>query len=106
MTRIIAGALICAFTASTASAMSYKLPSAAQIQQDARTAAAVAQIFACDIGTVANVALVAEQAVNSGGQLVRTGATTKVVGVSSSLCVALGGIASTVATSSAPASKE
>jgi hypothetical protein len=98
--KALAGALVCALFASTASAMSYKLPSAEKIQQDARTAAAVAQIFACDISTVANIALVAEHAANSGGQVVRVGATTKVVGVSTALCGVLGGVASRV-----PASK-
>lgn len=102
---LLSGALACALSAATASAMSYKLPSADQIQQNAKTAAAVAQIFACDISTVANIALVAEQAANSGGQVVRTGTTTKVVGVSTALCGALGGVASTMAPSAAPASK-
>jgi hypothetical protein len=105
--KTLAGAFACALTASTASAMSSTTPiTADQIQRDAKTAAAVAQIFACDISTVADIALVAEQAANSGGQVVRTGTTTKVVGVSSTLCGALGGAASTIAASAVPASKE
>jgi hypothetical protein len=101
MKKLIACALL--FAALPASAMSSKTPiTADQIQQQARTAAAIAQIFACDISTVANIALVAEQAANSGGQVVRVGATTKVVGVSTALCGVLGGVASTVVV---PASK-
>jgi hypothetical protein len=102
-TCILAGALACALTASSASAMSFKLPSAAEIQQDAQTSAQVAQIFACDISIVANVALVAEQAANCGGTVVRTGTTTKVVGVSTALCSTLGGVASTINATLAPA---
>ncbi|MBB4199034.1 hypothetical protein CCR94_16200 [Rhodoblastus sphagnicola] len=106
MIRIsLAGALACALFASTASAMSYKLPTADQIQQDAKTAAAVAQIFACDISAAANIALVAEEAANSGGQVVRTGTTTKIVGVSTALCGAIGGASSTIAVSAVPASR-
>ncbi|PPQ39884.1 hypothetical protein SAMN06265338_101713 [Rhodoblastus acidophilus] len=102
---LLSGALVCALFAATASAMSYKLPSSDQIQQNAKTAAAVAQIFACDISTVANIALTAEQAVNSGGQVVRTGTTTKIVGVSTALCGVLGGVVSIIVPSAAPASK-
>lgn len=99
MKNLIACALL--FAALPASAMSSKTPiTADQIQQHARTAAAIAQIFACDISTAANVALVAEQAANSGGRVVRTGATTKIVNVSMSLCSTLGGVASTVAVTS------
>jgi hypothetical protein len=99
MKKLIACALL--FAALPASAMSSKTPiTADQIQQHARTAAAIAQIFACDVSTVANIALVAELAANSGGQVVRTGTTTKVVNVSMSLCAMLGGVASTVAVSS------
>lgn len=99
MKKLIACALL--FAALPASAMSSKTPiTDDQIQQHAKTAAAIAQIFACDISTVANIALVAEQAANSGGQVVRTGTTTKVVNVSTSLCGTLGGVASTLAVSS------
>jgi len=99
MKKLIVGMLL--FAALPAAAMSSKTPIIAdQIKQTAKTAAAVAQIFACDISTAANIALVAQQAVNSGGQLVRVGATTKVVGVSSALCGAFGGV-----TSSVPVSK-
>jgi hypothetical protein len=98
MKKLIACALL--FAALPASAMSSKTPiTADQIQQHARTAAAISQIFACDISTVANIALIAEQAATSGGQVVRAGTTTKVVNVSTSLCWMLGGVASTLAVS-------
>ena len=98
MKKLIACAFL--FAALPASAMSSKTPiTVDQIQQAAKTSAAIAQIFACDISTVANIALAAEQAANSGGQVVRVGTTTKVVGVSTALCGVLGGLASTVAVS-------
>ena len=56
----------------------------------------MAQIFACDVSTLANVALAVEDAVNAGGQVVRVGATTKVVGVSTVLCQQIGGLNSAV----------
>jgi hypothetical protein len=85
-------------------AMSSTTPiTADQIQQAAKTSAAVAQIFACDVSAAADVALVAEQAANMGATVVRTGTTTKVVNVSTTLCSTLGGVASTIAASAVPA---
>jgi hypothetical protein len=96
-TRILAGALACALSSSSAFAMSSTTPiSTDKLQQAAKNAAAVAQIFACDVSTLANVAFAVENAVNAGGQVVRTGTTTKVVGVSSVLCQQIGGINSAV----------
>lgn len=102
-TRLIAGALACALSA-PAIAMSSTTPiTTDQLQQAAKNAAAVAQIVACDVSTAANVALAVEAAVNAGGEVVRTGTTTKVVGVSTVLCSQIGGVNSTLAV--APVSK-
>lgn len=99
--RILAVALACAFSA-PAFAMSSTTPiTADRLQQAARNSAAIAQIFACDVSTLANVALAVEGAVNSGGEVVRTGTTTKVVGVSSVLCQQIGGLNSAVTSAQA-----
>jgi hypothetical protein len=79
------GALL---TATSASAMSNNVIS--QIQ----AALAFGDAVVCDVSSVANVALVVEQAVNQGKTtpLVREGATASVQAASAQVCQSLGGL--------------
>jgi hypothetical protein len=92
MNKLLCGALSLALTIAVAGC---NPATTTTVQQDAATAAAVAEIFACDVSTVANVAAAVELAVNSGGQVFRAGTTTKIVNVSSTFCKTLQGVATT-----------